>query len=65
MRIPALVSLRFNQAGSAEPFFGMWRSWLARSAGGREVAGSSPVIPTNNLTFAEDAYVAKTKQSTV
>ena len=24
----------------------MWRSWLARTAGGREVAGSSPVIPT-------------------
>lgn len=25
---------------------GMWRSWLARTAGGREVAGSSPAIPT-------------------
>ena len=24
----------------------MWRSWLARTAGGREVAGSSPVTPT-------------------
>ena len=24
----------------------MWRSWLARAAGGREVAGSSPVTPT-------------------
>lgn len=27
--------------------FGVWRSWLARTAGGREVAGSSPVTPTN------------------
>ena len=26
--------------------FGVWRSWLARTAGGREVAGSSPVTPT-------------------
>ena len=26
----------------------MWRSWLARTAGGREVAGSSPVIPTKS-----------------
>lgn len=25
---------------------GMWRSLVARTAGGREVAGSSPVIPT-------------------
>ena len=25
---------------------GVWRSWLARTAGGREVAGSSPVTPT-------------------
>ena len=25
----------------------MWRSWLARTAGGREVAGSSPVTPTS------------------
>ncbi len=24
----------------------MWRSWLARAPGGREVAGSSPVTPT-------------------
>jgi ribonuclease HI len=24
----------------------VWRSWLARTAGGREVAGSSPVTPT-------------------
>lgn len=28
---------------------GMWRSLVARTAGGREVAGSSPVIPTMNL----------------
>ena len=28
--------------------FGVWRSWLARTAGGREVAGSSPVTPTIN-----------------
>jgi hypothetical protein len=27
---------------------GMWRSWLARTAGGREAAGSSPVIPTKS-----------------
>lgn len=27
----------------------MWRSWLARTAGGREVAGSSPVTPTKYL----------------
>ncbi len=27
----------------------MWRSWLARTAGGREVAGSSPVTPTNKI----------------
>jgi hypothetical protein len=26
---------------------GVWRSWLARTAGGREVAGSSPATPTN------------------
>ncbi len=26
--------------------FGVWRSWLARTAGGRKVAGSSPVTPT-------------------
>jgi hypothetical protein len=26
---------------------GVWRSWLARTPGGREVAGSSPVTPTN------------------
>ena len=25
----------------------MWRSWLAYTSGGREVAGSSPVTPTN------------------
>lgn len=28
---------------------GMWRSLVARTAGGREVAGSSPVIPTMSL----------------
>ena len=28
---------------------GVWRSWLARTAGGREVAGSSPVTPTINV----------------
>ena len=28
----------------------MWRSWLARTAGGREVAGSSPVTPTMRYT---------------
>src|SRR5690606_35120885 len=28
------------------PDIGVWRSWLARTAGGREVAGSSPVTPT-------------------
>ena len=36
---------------------GMWRSWLARTAGGREVAGSSPVIPTifsNNKKASDD-----------
>ena len=27
-------------------FNGMWRSLVARTAGGGEVAGSSPVIPT-------------------
>lgn len=27
---------------------GMWRSLVARTAGGREVAGSSPVIPTTH-----------------
>ena len=27
----------------------MWRSWLARTAGGREVAGSNPVIPTMKI----------------
>ncbi len=27
--------------------FGMWRSLVARTAGGREVASSSLVIPTN------------------
>jgi ribonuclease HI len=40
----------------------VWRSWLARTAGGREVAGSSPVTPTKyeimkqlkfNHSFAE------------
>jgi hypothetical protein len=29
----------------------VWRSWLARTAGGREVAGSSPVTPTINIHF--------------
>lgn len=29
--------------------FGVWRSWLARTAGGREVAGSSPVTPTRHF----------------
>ena|GEM_PF-4754344 len=28
-------------------FVGVWRSWLARTHGVREVAGSSPVTPTN------------------
>jgi broad specificity phosphatase PhoE len=27
----------------------VWRSWLARTAGGREVAGSSPVTPTREF----------------
>ena len=25
---------------------GVWRSWLARTPGGREVVGSSPATPT-------------------
>lgn len=33
--------------------FGMWRSLVARAAGGREVAGSNPVIPTNNKSFGK------------
>jgi hypothetical protein len=30
----------------------VWRSWLARTAGGREVAGSSPVTPTTEKDHA-------------
>ena len=30
-------------------FFGMWRSLVAHTPGGRGVAGSNPVIPTFNL----------------
>ena len=30
-------------------FDGVWRSLVARSAGGREVAGSNPVTPTMKL----------------
>lgn len=33
---------------------GVWRSLVARSAGGREVAGSNPVTPTIEIIRAFD-----------
>ncbi len=39
---------------------GVWRSWLARTAGGREVAGSSPVTPTK--CYTDIVYVAKERR---
>ncbi len=38
--------IRLIKGDSLTFVFGVWRSWLARTAGGREVAGSSPVTPT-------------------
>ena len=32
-------------------YIGVWRSWLARTHGVREVAGSSPVTPINKIDF--------------
>ena len=34
-----------NAAGNSRRDDGVWRSLVARSAGGREVAGSNPVTP--------------------
>ncbi len=31
--------------------YGVWRSLVARAAGGREVAGSNPVAPTQIALF--------------
>ena len=33
---------------------GVWRSLVARSAGGREVAGSNPVTPSHIKTLFRD-----------
>ena len=41
-----------NAAGNSRRDDGVWRSLVARSAGGREVAGSNPVAPiVKNLDF--------------
>ena len=37
-----------NAAGNSRRDDGVWRSLVARSAGGREVAGSNPVTPTES-----------------
>ncbi len=36
---------------------GMWRSPVARTAGGREVAGSNPVIPTMNIIMRQKVSI--------
>ena len=38
--------------------FGMWRSPVAHTAGGRVVAGSNPVIPTSLSKSYENHFVA-------
>ena len=52
LRTPTLHLLRgISSAGGSLGFRanGMWRSLVARTAGGREVASSSLVIPTKKL----------------
>ena len=36
---------------------GVWRSLVARSAGGREVAGSNPVTPTVKSLIIQGLFV--------
>ena len=38
--------------------YGVWRSLVARTAGGREVAGSNPVIPifTGDMWSLQDVW---------
>lgn len=56
LRIPTCINRRGIpiHCPCVQGFFiqiGVWRSWLARTAGGREVAGSSPVTPTSTCLF--------------
>ena len=36
-------------------FTGVWRSLVARTAGGREVAGSNPVAPISRCLISDQA----------
>ncbi len=44
------TNLLYNQ------IIGVWRSWLARTAGGREVVGSSPITPTKQRVALRAAF---------
>ena len=46
LQINLVVSIFSANFALAFKKYGMKRSWLAHASGGREVAGSSPVIPT-------------------
>ena len=36
--------------------YGVWRSLVARTAGGREVAGSNPVTPTQRMLICSASF---------
>ena len=42
------IGLPFLKIYAIMKFIGVWRSLVARSAGGREVAGSNPVAPISD-----------------
>lgn len=57
-----LEQIRVNHVGRHPVIwllYGVWRSWLARTAGGREVAGSSPVTPT--MYYKTDGFYEATE----